>query len=151
MSEVRIGGNPMTEAETTRLVSELYHAWIGSLQRREFAWFEDHLAADFVCTAQPFRNFLLGKEEFIEADKKVALIEVLFVEVTARRLGNIIVSSLLLKVQEERHASDLGEGLPTAGEISSVLAGKTIAYVSGWRHAAGRWQCFDHHMVGPTD
>lgn len=141
----------MTQDEINRLITKLYRGWIESIQHRQFDWFERHLAEDYTCTAHPFGNFFLRKREFIEADKKVQAIKVEFVEVVARRVGSVILSNLVIKVNEEKHAADLGEGLPTAAELSATVTGRTIAYASAWRGNGDLWQCFDHHMVGPVD
>ena len=139
--------DPDTHAE----IENLYRGWIRALQRREFEWFEQHLADDYTCTAHPFANFFLDKRAFIEADKKVGVIEVEFVTILTHRIADVVLSNLILKVIRESHTADLGEGLPTAAALTQAVTGKTVAYASAWRFRDGRWQCYDHHLIGPIE
>jgi hypothetical protein len=141
----------MTESDVTVRILSLYEEWIRAIQTRRFDWFERHLADDYTCTAHPFMNFYLRKREFIEADMKVDYVAMHVVDVRAHRVGGIVLSNLVAKVEEERHAVDLGDGLPTAAEISALVTGRTVAYSSAWRTEGSIWQCFDHHLVGPID
>jgi hypothetical protein len=137
--------------ETHAQIEGLYRSWILALQRREFGWFEQYLADNYTCTAHPFTNFFLDKNAFIEADKKVGVIEVEFVTVLTHRIGNVVLSNLIIKVIREAHTADLGEGLPTAAAMADAVTGKTVAYASAWRSRDGRWECYDHHLVGPIE
>lgn len=139
------------DAESHAQIEALYREWIGALQRREYDWFERHLADDYTCTARPFAGFHLDKRRFIEADKKVAIIEVEFVAVLTHRVGTVVFSNLVLRVLREAHSEDLGDGLPSAEDMSDAVSGKTVAYASAWRFGAGRWQCFDHHLIGAIE
>jgi hypothetical protein len=139
------------DLETHTQIDALYRAWIKALQRREFDWFERHLADDYTCTAHPFSNFFLGKQAFIEADKKVAIIEVEFVDILTHRVGHVVLSNLILKVIREAHSTDLGEGLPTAANMAEAVNGKTVAYASAWRYSGSYWQCYDHHLIGTVE
>ena len=132
-------------------IEDLYRNWIRALQRREFEWFDQYLADDYTCTAHPFANFFLDKDAFIEADKKVGVIDVEFVTVLAHRIGNHVLSNLVMKVIDEAHTADLGAGLPTAATMTAAIKGKTVAYASAWRYSGSFWQCYDHHLIGPVD
>jgi hypothetical protein len=140
-----------TDSELHTQIQALYRGWIAALQRREFEWFERHLAEDYTCTAHPFAHFYLGKRAFIEADKKVDVIEAEIVDVVTYRVGKVVLSNLVLKVIRESHSADLGAGLPTAAILARTVTGKTVAYASAWRYAGTYWQCYDHHLIGPVD
>lgn len=140
-----------TDPQIHAQIETMYREWIEAVQRRQFDWFERNLAGDYTCTARPFPSFHLNKRDFIEADRKVAEIEVEFVAVSACRVGNVAFSNLILKVLREVHAMDLGVGLPSAEELARAVSGKTVAYASAWRLIGDRWQCYDHHLIGAIE
>jgi hypothetical protein len=43
----------------------------------------------------------------------------------------------------------LAENMPTVHELSSLVLGKHVLYIGGWRHDGVHWQIFDYHMVSP--
>jgi ketosteroid isomerase-like protein len=141
----------MDNQELKREIELLYRGWIGALQQKKYEWFDRYLAEDYTCTAHPFEHFFLRKAAFIEADKKIDKIDVEFIEVIAHQIGNSVVSHLVLKVIEERLATDLGGRLPTVSELGQTVTGKTVAYVSAWRKEGRDWRCYDHHLIGPVD
>jgi ketosteroid isomerase-like protein len=140
----------MTDEAATLEISRLYHDWADALMRHEPEWFERHIADDFTLTAHPFFGMSLKKPEFIKADMQIQNTKIQFLEIRAHAVGNIVTSQAVAEVKEDFKA-DLGEGMPTAEEVSRLLSGKTIAYSSAWRKAGDSWQCFDHHMIGPID
>jgi hypothetical protein len=140
-----------TDSETRAQIEDLFRGWIRALQQRDFAWFERHLADDYICTAHPFANFYLNKQAFIEADRKIAAIDADILTVLTHGVGRTILSTLVLRVNHEAHTADLGDGLPTAAEISAAVKGKTLAYASAWRFSGSCWQCYDHHLIGAVD
>jgi hypothetical protein len=38
--------------------------------------------------------------------------------------------------------------MPTGDQLSSLVNGKSVLYIGGWRRHGQHWQVFDHHMVG---
>jgi hypothetical protein len=140
-----------TDREMSAPIEDLFRGWIRALQQREFTWFERHLADDYTCTAHPFANFFLNKQTFIEADQKISAIDAEILTVLTHRVGSTILSTLVLKVNHEAHTADLGNGLPTAAEISRAVKGKTLAYASAWRFSGSCWQCYDHHLIGSVE
>jgi ketosteroid isomerase-like protein len=140
----------MTDEEATQKISKLYHEWANALTRHEAEWFERHIAPDFTLTTHPFFGLSLKKREFIEVDMQIQNTKIKFLEIRAHAVGNIITSQAIAEVKEDFKA-DLGQGMPSAAEVSQLLSGKTLAYASAWRKAGDSWQCFDHHLIGPVD
>ena len=140
----------MTDDEATRKVSTLYHEWVNALTHHEAKWFERNIAEDFTLTTHPFFGLSLKKQEFIAVDMKVQNTQIKFLEIRAHSVGNIITSQAVAEVKED-FTADLGQGMPTAADVSRLLSGKTIAYASAWRQVGDSLQCFDHHLIGPVD
>jgi hypothetical protein len=44
-----------------------------------------------------------------------------------------------------------GPAFPPSDVFAALTKNKTMAYVDGWRKNGDIWQCFDHHMVGPSN
>jgi hypothetical protein len=44
--------------------------------------------------------------------------------------------------------SESQRNLPTGDQLSSLVNGRSVLYIGGWRHDGRNWQVFDHHMVG---
>jgi len=136
--------------DLTATITGLYGEWVKALEERQFEWFDRHLAADYTATAHPFDKLFLRKQEFIELDKRVAHAKIHIERVVAHRAGGNVLSHLIARIEKEEFASEPGHNLPSAAELSGMLAGKTLAYASAWRQEGDVWKCFDHHMIGPT-
>jgi ketosteroid isomerase-like protein len=139
----------MTDQDATKLVSALYHDWADALTHHKSDWFERHIANDFILTAHPFPQLRFGKRKFIEVDMQIQNTRIKFIEIRAHAAGDILVSQAVAEVQEDFNA-DLGEGQPSAAEITKLLSGRVLAYASAWRRTGDVWQCFDHHLIGPV-
>ncbi len=132
-------------------VRSRFDEWINCINTRDFRWMEENLRDDFTVSAHPFPQFLTDKAGFIEADKQIEEADIELLDVRARQVGGIILSQTVAKIGKEKISGRLGEGMPTGEEISEMLTGKTVVYVSAWERIGGRLICFDHHMVGPID
>lgn len=128
--------------------------WTEALARRDFDYLERHLAKDFIFSNAPLRTSLgvlpsgfRTKEKFIELDRMVYDTKITFLGLTARRMGDMVVTMVFAKVFEEIRG-DLGPGMPSVAELNAAVQNKTMAYASGWREIDGRWQCTAHHILG---
>ncbi len=123
--------------------------WTGALMAGDFDVLEDVLAPDFQFTVDPkYAGGRMGKAQFIEMDRKIRNCSIELLDVTARKMGNIVTSLVFAEVSEE-FAEDPGNGMPSAAEMAATMQGARLAYGSGWRRGAGgEWQCFSHHVFG---
>jgi hypothetical protein len=128
--------------------------WIQALAKRDFAYLERHLSSDFVFTGPPIADAggkvmggLKNKAAFIEQDRHVYNSDIQFQGLTARRLGDLVITVVFAKIHEE-FRGDLGPGMPTAAEMNAFVQGARLGYASGWRQLDGRWQCTSHHILG---
>ncbi len=128
--------------------------WIVALKNRNFEYLEQHLAPDFAFSYAPLRtkNGMLqgghrNKAQFIEQDRHIYNSDIKFVSLTARKMGDLVVTLVFATVFEEVRG-DLGPGMPSAAEMNAVVQNKTLAYASGWRKIDGRWQCTSHNVLG---
>jgi len=128
----------------------LYDAWGRAISDRTIDWFERHFAEDFLGTAQPWPTLLVSKRKMIDLEKAIEKMDVEWLEVTARRFGETVLATGVVRYTEEAFApgATLGEGMPTGSELSSLVNGKKVLYIGAWRRNGGNWQVFDHHMVG---
>jgi hypothetical protein len=132
--------------------------WIVALAKRDFDYLEKYLADDFVFTAMPRKmsdGTLTGgmkdKKAFIEQDRHIYNADIRFLGLTARRLGDLVITQVFAHVHEE-FRGDLGPDMPAAAEMNKILAnGLTMGYASGWRERGGVWQCTSHHILGVVD
>jgi hypothetical protein len=131
--------------------------WIEALAARDFDYLERILATDFVFTGPPVAGAggkVMGgvrdKEQFIETDRKIYNAEIQFLSLTARRMGDLVVTLVLAKVYEE-FRGDTGPGMPPAAELNALMQGAKFGYASGWRYLDERWQCTSHHILGQID
>ena len=128
----------------------LYDAWGAAIANHEHDWFERHFSDDFLGTAQPWPTLSVNKEKMIELDKAITTMEVEWLNVTAMRVGETVLTSGVVRYLKEefKPGATIAEGMPTGSDLSSMSNGKTILYINGWRHNGSVWQIFDHHMVG---
>jgi hypothetical protein len=131
--------------------------WIKALADRDFEYLERHLSSDFVFTGPPIAGGggkvmggIKNKAAFIEQDRKIYNADIEFLDLTARRMGDLVVTVVFAKVSEE-FRGELDPGMPTAAEMNALMQGAKFGYASGWRQLDGRWQCTSHHILGqPT-
>ena len=130
-------------------VVEQLERWTGALMAGDFDVLEDVLAPDFQFTVEPkYAGGRMDKAQFIEMDRKIKSCSIDLLDITARKMGNMITSLVLAEVSEE-FAGDLGPSMPSAEEMAATMQGARMAYGSGWRRGAGGdWQCFSHHIFG---
>lgn len=128
--------------------------WIKALADRDFDYLDRHLASDFVFTGPPIAagggkvmGGIKNKEDFIEQDRKIYNADIEFLGLTARRMGDLVVTVVFAKVYEE-FRGDFGPDMPTAAELNALMQGARLGYASGWRELDGRWQCTSHHILG---
>ena len=133
------------------------NGWINALAKRDFDFLEQHLAPDFVFTTAPMKtasgtiiNVQKDKKAFIEQDRHVYNSNIQFLGVTARRLGELVITIVFAQISEE-FRGDLGPQLPTAAEMNAFAKGKKLGYASGWKEIDGRWQCTSHHVLGEVN
>jgi ketosteroid isomerase-like protein len=131
--------------------------WIDALARRDFDFLEQHLASDFVFTTAPMKtangtiiNVQKDKKAFIEQDRHVYRSNIQFLGVTARRMGDLVITVVFAQISEE-FRGDLGPGMPSAREMNAFAKDKKLGYASGWREIDGRWQCTSHHVLGEVN
>jgi len=130
------------------------HGWINALEKRDFAFLEQHLAPDFVFTTAPLRtpagttiSVQKDKKGFIEQDRHVYKSNIHFLGVTARRLGDLVITVVFAQINEE-FRGDLGPQMPSTAEMNAFAKDKRLGYASGWKEIDGRWQCTSHHVLG---
>jgi hypothetical protein len=89
----------------------------------------------------------------IELDKAIETMDVKWLEVTARRFGQVVLVTGVVKYTKEafKEGATIGEGMPTGDQLSSLVNGKSVLYIGGWRHNGQHWQVFDHHMIGVVE
>jgi hypothetical protein len=128
----------------------LYDTWGQAISDRAIDWFERHFAEDFLGTAQPWPTLLVSKRKMIDLEKAIEKMDVEWLEVTARRFGETVLATGVVRYTEEAFApgATLGEGMPTGSQLSSLVNGKKVLYIGAWRRNGLNWQIFDHHMVG---
>lgn len=131
----------------------LYDAWGDAIANKRFDWFEKHFAEDFHGTAQPWPTLAVNKRKMIELDKAIETMDVKWLEVTARQFGNTVLVTGVVKYTKEafKEGATIGEGMPTGDQLSSLVNGKSVLYIGGWRHNGQDWQVFDHHMIGVVE
>ncbi len=127
----------------------LCDAWGAAIAHHDYDWFDRHFADDFHGTAQPWPTLAVDKAKMIELDKAITTMEVEWLDLKARRFGDVVLTSGLVRyIKEEfRPGSEIGEGMPTGDQMSSLVNGKMALYINGWRHNGTVWQIFDHHLV----
>ncbi len=129
------------------IIRARYQAWADALRERRFEWLDENLAHDYRFAARPYPDLRLNKADFIEADRKMQSADITIENVTARRVGEIILSLVIANVIES-FAGDMGMHMPSLDEINHLVGGARLAYASAWRLVGDRWMCFDHYMIG---
>jgi hypothetical protein len=127
----------------------LYDDWGDAISNKRWEWFERHFAADFLGTAKPWPGLFVNKQKMIELDKAIEKMDVEWLQVTAQRFGDVVLTSGVVKYREEafKPGATIADGMPTGSDLSSLVNGKSVLYIGGWRHNGRDWQVFDHHMV----
>ena len=132
------------------VVVQQLERWTNALMAKDFDVLEDVLAPDFQFTVDPkFAGGRMGKAKFIEFDRKIKECSINLLSITARKMGEHMMTSLVLAEVTEEFEGDLGPDMPPAAEMKEVMTGARMAYGSGWKKGAtGEWQCFSHHIFG---
>ena len=131
----------------------LYDEWGAAIANHDGDWIERHLADDFHGTAQPWPTLSVNKKKMIELDAAIETMEVEWVYVSAKKLGDVVLTTGVVHYTKEVFKADavIAEGMPSGQELSALVNGRMALYVNGWRHNGSHWQIFDHHMVGTMD
>jgi hypothetical protein len=131
--------------------------WLKALASRDFDYLEQHLASDFQFTFTPnlispgADGGVKDKPGFIEQDRHVYNSDIRIQGLTARRMGDLVVTVVFAHIANEEFRGDLGTGLPSASQMNAGIHGKTLGYASGWRERNGLWQCTSHHVLGAVN
>lgn len=131
--------------------------WLKALADRDFAYLEKHLASDFQFTFTPnlispgAEGGVKDKAGFIEQDRHVYNSHIELRGLTARRMGDLVVTVVFAHIASEEFRGDLGPGLPSAAQMNAGIHAKTLGYASGWRERDGVWQCTSHHVLGAVN
>lgn len=131
----------------------LHESWREAIANQEHDWFDRHFAPDFLGTAQPFPTLVVNRQQMIDLDFNVETMDVHFVELTARRYGDVVLTISVVRYDNEqfRDGSTIGDGMPTTEELTGLTRGKEVLHTHAWRHNGEHWQLFDHHMVNVVD
>lgn len=123
--------------------------WTNALMVGEFDILEEVLAPDFQFTVEPkFGGGRMDKAQFIALDRKIKSCSINLIDLTARKMGNLVTTLAMAEVSES-FEGDLGPGMPSAEEMAATMQNARLAYGSGWRVGDdGTWQCFSHHVFG---
>jgi hypothetical protein len=128
----------------------LYDQWGAAISGKQWEWFERHFAPDFLGTAKPWPGLFVDKAQMIELDKAIETMDVEWLQVKAHRFGDTVLTTGVVRYTKEafRPGATIAAGMPTGDQLSSLVNGKSVLYIGGWRHDGRNWQVFDHHMVG---
>ena len=136
---------------------EALKGWIAALAVRDFDYLEKHLSEDFVFTGPPIESGggkviggVKNKTEFIEIDRHIYNADIQLLSLTARRLGDLVITLVFARVSEE-FRGDLGPDMPTADELTEMMTNVVFGYTTSWRHIDGIWQSTSHHILGQVD
>ena len=143
----------MANDDLSRQFKALYDEWGEAIANKRHDWLESFFTDDFYGSAQPWPTLAGGKQEMIDLDKSIEVMDATWLEVTAHQVGKEVITLGLVKYNNEefKPGATFGDGRPSGSEISARNHGKVVAYVNGWRHNGTRWQMFDHHMVSIVD
>ena len=135
-------------------IAELYEQWIRALQQKKYEWFERHIAADLSVSTHPIPGLEVTKAQFIEGEKGIESLAVRTLAVHTHVIDAVVVSIWVVKVEEERVNEKVreiyGSRFPPPEQFYELTRNKTMVYIDGWRKNDDVWQCFDHHMIGPS-
>ena len=140
----------MSQKNLSSVFRDLYDQWGDAIANKKWAWFERHFAEDFLGTAKPWPGLFVSKQQMIELDKAIETMDVEWLTVQAQRFGDTVLVSGVVRYAKEEFApgATIAEGMPTGDQLSSLVNGRSVLYIGGWRHNGRDWQVFDHHMVG---
>ncbi|GIL39649.1 hypothetical protein [Roseiterribacter gracilis] len=143
----------MSSDALSKQFKALCDEWGAAIANHDHDWFERHFTDDFLGTAQPWPTLNVDKQKMIELDKAIETMEVEWLHVTARKFGDVVLTSGVVRYIKEvfKKGTTIGEGMPTGDELSSLVNGRMALYINGWRHNGTHWQIFDHHMVSVID
>jgi hypothetical protein len=128
----------------------LLEEWLEAVTHKRFDWIAQHIADDFLGTAQPWPTLSVNKQKMLEAGKTVKKMDVHWIEVTARRFGEMVLTTGVRQYEKEEftEAATFGDGQPTPNDLGRLVNGKRVLYIDAWRQKGDVWQLLDHHMVG---
>jgi hypothetical protein len=128
----------------------LYDQWGSAISNKDWNWFERHFADDFLGTAKPWPGLSVDKQKMIELDKAIETMDVEWLQVTAQLFGDSVLTAGVVRYTKEafKAGATIADGMPTGDQLSSLVNGKNVLYIGGWRFNGSVWQVFDHHMVG---
>ena len=144
------GDCQMPTEELAKEFKALYDELGQAIANQRYEWFEQHFSEDFLGTAQPWPTLSVNKRQMIELDKAIEKMEVEWVDVSAQRIGNTVLTIGVVRYINEqfRAGAKIADGMPTGDQLSGLANGRKVLYINGWRHNGKHWQVFDHHMVG---
>lgn len=131
----------------------LYDEWGAAIAGKRHDWLDDLFTDDFLGTAQPWPTLLVNKQQMIDLDKAIEVMDTDWLKVTAHQVGPEVHTLGLVRYNDEQFkpGAAIAEGMPSGSEMSERSAGRVVAYFNGWRHNGTRWQVFDHHMIGVVE
>jgi hypothetical protein len=137
----------------SKLFKSLYDAFADAIANKKPEWFQRHFAEDFLATSAPWPTLHTRKRRMIEVLATIETMEVEWSHVTAQQFGTTVLSTGVCHYIKEVFQTDIsiGAGMPTGYQLSSLVNGKKVLYVGGWRFEGDRWQMFDYHMIGPLE
>jgi hypothetical protein len=139
----------------TNDIAGLYAQWIRALQVKDYSWFEKHMAEDLSISTHPVPGLAVSKAQFIEGEKMIESLKAETLAVHAHVVNQIVVSIWVVRIDEEKVNANIrdvyGPTFPVPDEFSALTKNKTMAYIDAWRKNGDIWQCFDHHMIGPSN
>jgi ketosteroid isomerase-like protein len=139
----------MNEDDLSRQFKALLDEWLEAVTNKRFAWIAQHIADDFLGTAQPWPSLSVNKQKMLEAGKTVEKMDIHWVEVRAREFGDMVLTTGVRQYEKEQFsaAATFGGNMPTPNDLARHVNGKRVLYIDAWRRNGEIWQLFDHHMV----
>lgn len=144
----------MTDQNLNSTFLRFYTDWVSAISRKDWDWFERHVADDFTGTARPWPGFGLTKGQFIELDKQIEEIDGEWQRVEAVKVGEHVHTVAVLLMKEERFRQDSVITDPSFSSehfqtliSGNEVRGKVICYTGIWRHDGTVWQVMDHRMI----
>lgn len=140
----------MSDDELSRQFKAIYDQWALAIRAKDWGWFEQHFAEDWLGTARPWPALALNRDQLIEIDKQIESLDAEWLAVTAHQVGNSVVTVAVARIghEEFRPGGELAPGVATTKEFNDYCAGNTIAYCGAWRHEANVWRMYDHRLIG---
>lgn len=143
----------MSDDALSKQFKQLCDDWGQAIRDHDMAWFEAHFSDDFMATAHPWQTLRINREQMIDLDMKIVQMDVEWVQVIARRYGDVVLVNGIVHYEQEvfEDGAIFGENMPSGQELSSLVNGRAVLYTVAWRQKDGVWQIFDHHMVAVLD